>query len=183
MATEQPRGIEAAIDRAAREMTATPPTDALRARVRHRVDARRWPGVVFAWRPLTAAVAVVIVAATLVSTMWSGRVPSDEPARVAVDRTAVAPGRQAAEVERSVQPPRVTVAVRGRSAPRAASAAPPVVARAVPPSTIDVEPVVIAPIATEALVVEDGPQPKDIEIEAIGIAPLALASEQESQVE
>jgi hypothetical protein len=185
MAIEHPAGVDAAIDRAAREMTAATAPDDLRARVRQRIEARRWAGATFGWRALTTAAVVAIVAAVLMSPMWRGRTPSEDRATAALDRrTAVAPAPQeAVGVEKPAPAPAIELAASRRAAPPVVSATRQVAARTLPPSTIDVEPVAIAPIATEALELEDVPVPEDIEIEPIGITPLAVASGFDMQVE
>ena len=169
MAIERTGGVDAAIDDAARAMTAAVPPPSLRLAISTRVTVA--PGLgptVTPWLGVAAAAIVVVVAAVL----WMSRPsPVSTPATGGMPpTTAAAPVGAAA-----VPPPQVVrAAAPVRVVPRDSSVTRRTAPRTVPPSTIEVTPVAIVPLSTEAVVVEPVPAPEAIEITPIAVAPLLI---------
>lgn len=173
MAIDRSAGIDAAIDDAARAMTATPPPEALRRAVLERVETPAGRGS-WAWPRLGAAIAAVVLVMAVVQWMSHPAPvmpvtggPAVAPANAA-SRDPVAPaGASPPGVSPTVTP--ATVARRGPVVLRRTASG------VVPPSTIDVTPVAIVPLGTEAaVVVEPVPVPAAIDITPIAVSPLSI---------
>jgi hypothetical protein len=174
MATDRSAGIDAAIDDAARAMTAPPPPEALRRAVLDRVAAppsgRGW------WAGPRLGVAAAAVVLVMAGVHWMSRhapvmPPSGgpgvaSPANTAASRDPVVPAAASPSGVRAATP-----ATGMRRGPRVLRRTATVV---VPPSTIDVTPVAIVPLGTEAVVVEPVPVPAAIAIAPIAVSPLSI---------
>jgi hypothetical protein len=175
MAIEKPAGIDAAIDDAARAMTATPAPAALRGAVLARVAAPAGRGL-WAWPRLGAVAAAALL--VMAGVHWISR---PAPVMPASGDPVVAPEAMTAATPDPVAPA-------AASPPRVARAAPPatVVRRSpvalrrsaggvVAASTIEVTPVAIAPLSSEGVVVvELVPVPDALDIMPIAVLPLSI---------
>ena len=171
MAIERTGGVDAAIDGAARAMTAAAPPPSLRLAVSARVAVAPGLGLTAAtWLGAASAALVVVVAAVLwmsgpspVSTPDTGGMP------VTTAATPAPVGAGAVATPEAVRAPTPARVVRRDSSVTQRPAA-----RTVPPSTIEVTPVAIVPLSTEAVAVEPVPAPEAIEITPIAVAPLSI---------
>jgi hypothetical protein len=163
---------DAAIDQliasAAKALTASEPTRALRSGVRERITR---PRSAWSFVPVLAGVPVLAVAAVIVGRVWSGA--AGEPASVRPSNQIVdaapAPSAPAAVF---VQPV-VTQAARAQTRPR-------LTARRETPLEVDdtvIPPLTIAPLSTTQIAVDTGSGVMPIEIEPLQIEPLSGAGQ------
>jgi hypothetical protein len=177
-------GLDALIDRVARDMTAGEPPADLAAHVRARIggrDAARW---FVAWQPAAAA-AVVVMAIAIAAVLRPERPadpPADQPAVVKTEPAAVIGGSAAAnppsvsQVQAEPGPTRSEA----RQVPRRGPIAPPAQAVQVAMATTiasplpSIEPLGVAAIDDPVLIAEMSGLAMPIEIEPLQVAPLEL---------
>jgi hypothetical protein len=168
MAMNERRDLDVVIDEVARAMTSAAPPASLRQAVARRVESPvRWtPG----GRTWTAAAAVAVLALMAVVPRLghegdgpSARVTRDEPEPP-----------QAARAETTSPAIRAAPATERRVARRAERIGLQTTGPVVTGETVVIDPLAIAALATDSVVVEAMPAPMDVSIEPIAIAPMRV---------